>query len=124
MLKAASCTCSGGTPLLREDGSFERGDGSTTAALIRTQRGRLARRGEATGSRNQIPLTPIQLCAERCASFGAAPSRAPARGQSTTIVGEVESLKELVDEFRSSPACRRRGSSRRTAVLLGDTLAR
>jgi two-component system nitrogen regulation sensor histidine kinase NtrY len=48
------------------------------------------------------PLTPIQLCAERLRRhFGAAPS--PARELveecTGTIVGEVESLKALVDEF-------------------------
>jgi len=48
------------------------------------------------------PLTPIQLCAERLfRHFGGAP--APTRQLveecTTTIVGEVESLKGLVDEF-------------------------
>jgi two-component system, NtrC family, nitrogen regulation sensor histidine kinase NtrY len=48
------------------------------------------------------PLTPIQLCAERLSRHfaGAPPSaRALVRECTTTIVGEVESLKELVDEF-------------------------
>ncbi len=48
------------------------------------------------------PLTPIQLCAERLRrNFAQAPepSRALVEECSATIVGEVESLKELVDEF-------------------------
>ena len=48
------------------------------------------------------PLTPIQLCAERLRRhFSAAPPRAKALVDecTTTIVGEVESLKGLVDEF-------------------------
>jgi two-component system nitrogen regulation sensor histidine kinase NtrY len=48
------------------------------------------------------PLTPIQLCAERMRRhFSAAPaaSRALVDECTTTIVGEVESLKDLVDEF-------------------------
>ena len=53
-------------------------------------------------TRSRTPLTPIQLCAERMRrQFSTAP--APARARSTrctaTIVGEVESLKALVDEF-------------------------
>jgi len=48
------------------------------------------------------PLTPIQLCAERMRRFfsGAEPrSRALVDECTSTIVGEVESLKGLVDEF-------------------------
>ena len=48
------------------------------------------------------PLTPIQLCAERMRRhFSAAPPATQALVEecTSTIVGEVESLKELVDEF-------------------------
>jgi two-component system nitrogen regulation sensor histidine kinase NtrY len=48
------------------------------------------------------PLTPIQLCAERMRRhFTEAPpaTRALVEECTTTIVGEVESLKGLVDEF-------------------------
>src|SRR5262249_48914219 len=48
------------------------------------------------------PLTPIQLCAERLRRhFATAPQNAKALVEecTATIVGEVESLKELVDEF-------------------------
>jgi two-component system nitrogen regulation sensor histidine kinase NtrY len=48
------------------------------------------------------PLTPIQLCAERLRRHfaGAAPAaKALVDECTTTIVGEVESLKGLVDEF-------------------------
>jgi nitrogen fixation/metabolism regulation signal transduction histidine kinase len=48
------------------------------------------------------PLTPIQLCAERMRrQFTGAPpaARALVEECTTTIVGEVESLKALVDEF-------------------------
>jgi two-component system, NtrC family, nitrogen regulation sensor histidine kinase NtrY len=48
------------------------------------------------------PLTPIQLSAERMRRhFGGAPpaARALVEECTTTIVGEVESLKALVDEF-------------------------
>ena len=48
------------------------------------------------------PLTPIQLCAERMRRhFTAAPPPAKALVDecTTTIVGEVEALKSLVDEF-------------------------
>jgi two-component system, NtrC family, nitrogen regulation sensor histidine kinase NtrY len=48
------------------------------------------------------PLTPIQLCAERMRRhFSGAPeqTRGLVEECTTTIVGEVESLKELVDEF-------------------------
>ncbi len=48
------------------------------------------------------PLTPIQLCAERLRRHFAGappPARALVDECTTTIVGEVESLKGLVDEF-------------------------
>jgi two-component system nitrogen regulation sensor histidine kinase NtrY len=48
------------------------------------------------------PLTPIQLCAERLRrhfSAAPAPARALVEECTATIVGEVESLKGLVDEF-------------------------
>jgi len=48
------------------------------------------------------PLTPIQLCAERLRRhFAGAPPAAQALVEecTTTIIGEVESLKGLVDEF-------------------------
>jgi two-component system nitrogen regulation sensor histidine kinase NtrY len=48
------------------------------------------------------PLTPIQLCAERVRRhFAGAPAESKALVEecTATIVGEVESLKNLVDEF-------------------------
>ena len=48
------------------------------------------------------PLTPIQLCAERLRRHftqAPEPTRALVDECTTTIVGEVESLKGLVDEF-------------------------
>jgi two-component system, NtrC family, nitrogen regulation sensor histidine kinase NtrY len=48
------------------------------------------------------PLTPIQLCAERMRrhfSDAPGPTKALVEECTTTIVGEVESLKGLVDEF-------------------------
>ena len=73
------------------------------------------------------PLTPIQLCAERLRRhFAAAPpaSRALVEECTDTIVGEVESLKGLVDEFSQFA----RMPSPRTvptnlAQLITDTLA-
>jgi two-component system nitrogen regulation sensor histidine kinase NtrY len=93
------------TPLLRDEGSpggavmvFD-----DVTPLIRTQRV-AAWRDVARRLAHEIknPLTPIQLCAERMRRhFTAAPP--PARDLveecTTTIVGEVESLKALVDEF-------------------------
>jgi nitrogen fixation/metabolism regulation signal transduction histidine kinase len=73
------------------------------------------------------PLTPIQLCAERMRRhFTTAPpaARALVDECTTTIVGEVESLKELVDEFAQfarMPAPRVVPSD--LHVLLADTLA-
>lgn len=93
------------TPLQREDGSH---DGAVlvfddVTPLIRTQRV-AAWRDVARRLAHEIknPLTPIQLCAERMRRhFSAAPQ--PARALvdecTATIVGEVESLKGLVDEF-------------------------
>ena len=93
------------TRLQREDGSFE---GAVlvfddVTPLIRTQRV-AAWRDVARRLAHEIknPLTPIQLCAQRMRRhFSGAPS--PARELvdecTATIVGEVESLKELVDEF-------------------------
>ena len=118
------------TPLLREDGSFE---GAVmvfddVTPLIRTQRV-AAWRDVARRLAHEIknPLTPIQLCAERLRRhFGAAPepSRQLVDECTTTIVGEVESLKELVDEFAQfarMPAPRVVPAD--LHVLLGDTLA-
>jgi two-component system, NtrC family, nitrogen regulation sensor histidine kinase NtrY len=73
------------------------------------------------------PLTPIQLSAERLRRhFSGAPSHARALVEecTTTIVGEVESLKGLVDEFSQFA----RMPSPRTvptnlAKLINDTLA-
>jgi nitrogen fixation/metabolism regulation signal transduction histidine kinase len=48
------------------------------------------------------PLTPIQLCAERIRRHlgnSPSPTRELVEECTTTIVGEVESLKALVDEF-------------------------
>src|SRR5919206_1074687 len=93
------------TPLQGEDGSFA---GAVlvfddVTPLIRTQRV-AAWRDVARRLAHELknPLTPIQLCAERMRRhFGSAPS--PARELvdecTATIVGEVESLKALVDEF-------------------------
>jgi two-component system nitrogen regulation sensor histidine kinase NtrY len=93
------------TPLLKEDGSVE---GAVlvfddVTPLIRTQR-IAAWRDVARRLAHEIknPLTPIQLCAERMRRhFGGAPaaSRELVEECTTTIVGEVESLKALVDEF-------------------------
>ena len=82
------------------------------------------------------PLTPIQLSAERLRRhFGAAPppTRALVDECTTTIVGEVESLKGLVDEFsqfarmpapqdgadRPARAARRHAGALRRAVRRG-----
>jgi two-component system nitrogen regulation sensor histidine kinase NtrY len=93
------------TPFQREDGSHE---GAVlvfddVTPLIRTQRV-AAWRDVARRLAHEIknPLTPIQLCAERMRRhFVSAPQ--PARDLvdecTATIVGEVESLKGLVDEF-------------------------
>jgi two-component system, NtrC family, nitrogen regulation sensor histidine kinase NtrY len=93
------------TALQGDDGSFQ---GSVlvfddVTPLIRTQRV-AAWRDVARRLAHEIknPLTPIQLCAERMRRhFMAAPpaSRELVDECTTTIVGEVESLKALVDEF-------------------------
>ena len=93
------------TPLQGEDGASA---GAVlvfddVTPLIRTQRV-AAWRDVARRLAHEIknPLTPIQLCAERLRrQFSAAPpaARALVDECTTTIVGEVESLKALVDEF-------------------------
>jgi two-component system, NtrC family, nitrogen regulation sensor histidine kinase NtrY len=93
------------TPLHGEDGSPA---GAVlviddVTPLIRAQRV-AAWRDVARRLAHEIknPLTPIQLCAERMRRhFGGAPSasRELVAECTATIVGEVESLKALVDEF-------------------------
>jgi two-component system nitrogen regulation sensor histidine kinase NtrY len=93
------------TALQREDGSFE---GAVlvfddVTPLIRTQRV-AAWRDVARRLAHEIknPLTPIQLCAERIRrhfTSAPTPSRELVEECTSTIVGEVESLKALVDEF-------------------------
>jgi two-component system nitrogen regulation sensor histidine kinase NtrY len=93
------------TPLQGEDGSYA---GAVlvfddVTPLIRTQRV-AAWRDVARRLAHEIknPLTPIQLCAERMRRhFSSAPpaSLALVEECTATIVGEVESLKALVDEF-------------------------
>jgi two-component system nitrogen regulation sensor histidine kinase NtrY len=93
------------TPLQGEDGAYA---GAVlvfddVTPLIRTQRV-AAWRDVARRLAHEIknPLTPIQLCAERMRrQFTGAPpaARALVEECTTTIVGEVESLKALVDEF-------------------------
>jgi two-component system nitrogen regulation sensor histidine kinase NtrY len=93
------------TPLQGEDGALA---GAVlvfddVTPLIRTQRV-AAWRDVARRLAHEIknPLTPIQLCAERMRRhFSGAPpaARALVEECTATIVGEVESLKALVDEF-------------------------
>jgi two-component system nitrogen regulation sensor histidine kinase NtrY len=93
------------TPLRRDDGGT---DGTVivfddVSPLIRAQKA-AAWREVARRLAHEIknPLTPIQLCAERLRRhFAGAPdaTRALVDECTTTIVGEVESLKGLVDEF-------------------------
>jgi two-component system nitrogen regulation sensor histidine kinase NtrY len=93
------------TQLLRDDGTA---GGAVlvfddVTPLIRTQRV-AAWRDVARRLAHEIknPLTPIQLCAERMRrqfSTAPAPARALVEECTSTIVGEVESLKALVDEF-------------------------
>jgi two-component system, NtrC family, nitrogen regulation sensor histidine kinase NtrY len=69
------------------------------------------------------PLTPIQLSAERLARhFSGAPPQAKAIVDecTTTIVGEVESLKMLVDEFSQFA---RMPSPRTVPTDLGDFIS-
>jgi two-component system nitrogen regulation sensor histidine kinase NtrY len=93
------------TPLRRSDGQS---DGvvivfDDVSPLIRAQKV-AAWREVARRLAHEIknPLTPIQLCAERMQRHFAdapAPTRALVDECAATIVGEVESLKGLVDEF-------------------------
>jgi two-component system, NtrC family, nitrogen regulation sensor histidine kinase NtrY len=93
------------TPLRRDDGVSE---GvvlvfDDVTPLIRAQKV-AAWREVARRLAHEIknPLTPIQLCAERMRRhFSVAPeqTRGLVEECTDTIVGEVESLKELVDEF-------------------------
>jgi two-component system nitrogen regulation sensor histidine kinase NtrY len=93
------------TPLTREDGVSE---GlvlvfDDVTPLIRAQKV-AAWREVARRLAHEIknPLTPIQLCAERLRRhFAGAPAQTKQLVDecTTTIVGEVESLKGLVDEF-------------------------
>ena len=118
------------TPLQGEEGSFA---GAVlvfddVTPLIRTQRV-AAWRDVARRLAHEIknPLTPIQLCAERMRrqfSGAPAPARALVEECTTTIVGEVESLKGLVDEFAQfarMPTPRAIPSD--LTALLTDTLA-
>jgi two-component system nitrogen regulation sensor histidine kinase NtrY len=118
------------TPLHAEDGSSA---GAVlvfddVTPLIRAQRV-AAWRDVARRLAHEIknPLTPIQLCAERMRRhFGSAPpaSRELVEECTTTIVGEVESLKALVDEFAQfarMPAPRTVPSD--LNAFLADTLA-
>jgi len=93
------------TSLRRDDGGT---DGTVivlddVSPLVRAQRV-AAWREVARRLAHEIknPLTPIQLCAERLRrhfSQAPVPTRALVEECTTTIVGEVESLKGLVDEF-------------------------
>src|SRR5258705_13151659 len=118
------------SPLRREDGSL---DGvvvvfDDVTPLIRAQKV-AAWREVARRLAHEIknPLTPIQLSAERLRRhFAGAPSQAKALVDecTQTIVGEVESLKLLVDEFSQFA----RMPSPRTvptdlAQLITDTIA-
>jgi two-component system nitrogen regulation sensor histidine kinase NtrY len=93
------------TPLRRDDGTI---DGMVivfddVSPLVRAQKA-AAWREVARRLAHEIknPLTPIQLCAERLRRHftqSPEPTRALVDECTTTIVGEVESLKGLVDEF-------------------------
>jgi len=93
------------TPLRRDDGTT---DGMVVvfddvSPLVRAQKA-AAWREVARRLAHEIknPLTPIQLCAERLRRHftqAPEPTRALVDECTTTIVGEVESLKGLVDEF-------------------------
>jgi two-component system nitrogen regulation sensor histidine kinase NtrY len=93
------------TPLRRDDGTT---DGMVVmfddvSPLIRAQKV-AAWREVARRLAHEIknPLTPIQLCAERLRRHftqAPEPTRNLVEECTTTIVGEVESLKGLVDEF-------------------------
>jgi two-component system nitrogen regulation sensor histidine kinase NtrY len=118
------------TPLRREDGVF---DGvvlvfDDVTPLIRAQRV-AAWREVARRLAHEIknPLTPIQLCTERLRRhFVSAPvqTRQLVEECTTTIVGEVESLKGLVDEFSQfarMPAPRTQATD--LAALITDVMA-
>ena len=118
------------TPLTAEDGSFA---GAVlvfddVTPLIRTQRV-AAWRDVARRLAHEIknPLTPIQLCAERIRRHfmsSPPPLRELVDECTTTITGEVESLKALVDEFAQfarMPAPRTVPSD--LNAVLADTLA-
>jgi nitrogen fixation/metabolism regulation signal transduction histidine kinase len=118
------------TPLVRDDGTA---GGAVVVfddvtPLIRTQRV-AAWRDVARRLAHEIknPLTPIQLCAERMRrqfTTAPAPARALVEECTSTIVGEVESLKALVDEFAQfarMPAPRAAPTDLNAA--LSDTLA-
>jgi two-component system nitrogen regulation sensor histidine kinase NtrY len=118
------------TPLLRDDGTV---GGAVlvfddVTPLIRTQRV-AAWRDVARRLAHEIknPLTPIQLCAERMRrhfTSAPGPARALVDECTTTIVGEVESLKDLVDEFAQfarMPAPRATPSN--LNAVLAETLA-
>ena len=102
----ASCTRRGGDPAAGADGGYE---GTVlvlddVTPLIRAQKV-AAWREVARRLAHEIknPLTPIQLSAERMRrKLGDARRRRCrrwCRSAPTTIIGEVESLKDLVDEF-------------------------
>ena len=118
------------TPLTGEDGVFA---GAVlvfddVTPLIRTQRV-AAWRDVARRLAHEIknPLTPIQLCAERIRRHfmsSPPPLRELVDECTTTITGEVESLKALVDEFAQfarMPAPRTVPSD--LNVVLAETLA-
>jgi two-component system nitrogen regulation sensor histidine kinase NtrY len=118
------------TPLRRDDGTT---DGMVVvfddvSPLIRAQKA-AAWREVARRLAHEIknPLTPIQLCAERIRRHftqAPEPTRALVDECTTTIVGEVESLKGLVDEFSQfarMPAPRAVPTD--LHVLLDDALA-
>ncbi len=117
------------TPLQRDDGGVE---GlvivfDDVTPLIRAQRV-AAWREVARRLAHEIknPLTPIQLSAERMRrhfSSAPEPTRVLVEECTTTIVGEVESLKELVDEFsRYARMPAPRSAPTDLHALLGDAL--
>jgi two-component system nitrogen regulation sensor histidine kinase NtrY len=118
------------TPLRGDDGTAE---GlvvvfDDVSPLVRAQKA-AAWREVARRLAHEIknPLTPIQLCAERLRRHftqAPEPTRALVDECTTTIVGEVESLKGLVDEFSQfarMPAPRTVPTD--LHVLLDDALA-
>ena len=115
------------TPLRREDGVS---DGvvlvfEDVTHLIRAQKV-AAWREVARRLAHEIknPLTPIQLCAERMQRhFAGAPAqtRELVEECTTTIVGEVESLKGLVDEFSQFARMPHRVRRRQTFMRCSPT---